>query len=358
MSVRTASGPRAALDGRIDGEDERTQAARVRLAPIAGEYPFMPRFFVHPDGHAQHYVDEGPRAREAVVFVHGNPTWSFAWRRTLVALRPHTRCIAPDHLGCGLSDKPRGYPYRLARHAENLERLLASLALERVTLVLHDWGGPIGLGWARRHPEMVARLVLVNTAGFPVTGVGAAPERAPGSHPAPPAPLTHPSHPPAHPGGQTDGAIDGHGFRLPFRIAACRVPVFGKVAIQGLNAFVRAATWMAVERPLAPAVKRGYLLPYDSWQNRVATHAFVQDIPLGPGDPSWEELAAIERSLARFAHLPTQVLWGEHDWVFTPRFRDEWLPHADWVELEGVGHCPQLDVPIVTAHLIVGFTAH
>ena len=331
MNVRTA--PRAALDACAPVDDERTRAAHARLAPIAGEYPFRPRFFEHPDGTVQHYLDEGPRASDAVVFVHGNPTWSFAWRRALLALRPRTRCIAPDHVGCGLSDKPSGYPYRLARHVENLERLLESLALERVRLVLHDWGGPIGLGWARRHPERVVRLVLANTAAFPMSGTGAALERS--------APQPHPSRLPAHPGGQTDGALRGHGFRLPFRLAACRVPVFGKVAIQGLNAFARGATWMAVERPLAPAAKRGYLLPYGTWQDRVATHAFVQDIPLDPGDPSWEELVAIERSLARFAELPTLLLWGERDWVFTPRFREEWqrrFPRAQVTRYADAGH--------------------
>jgi haloalkane dehalogenase len=119
------------------------------------------------------------------------------------------------------------------------------------------------------------------------------------------------------------------------------VPVLGKLAIQGLNAFARGATRMAAARPLGPEVKRGYLLPYDSWANRVATHAFVQDIPLGPGDPSWQELAAIERSLARFAALPVLLLWGERDWVFTPRFRAEWerrFPEARVVRFEDAGH--------------------
>jgi haloalkane dehalogenase len=283
---------------------DRLAEARARLAPLAAEYPFTPRFCAHPSdtpaaGALQHYVDEGPRSDAALVFVHGNPTWSFAFRRAIVALRGTHRCIAVDHLGCGLSDKPAAFPYRLRAHVENLERLLAPLELRRVTLVLHDWGGPIGLGWARRHAHQVERLVLCNTAAFPVAAA------------------------------------------LPLRLAACRWPVVGKLAVRGLNAFARAATRMAVERPLSDVARRGYLLPYDSWESRIATHEFVADIPLAPGHPSWDELAAIERSLAGFAALPVHLLWGARDWVFTPRNLAEWrarFPAAETRIWEDAGH--------------------
>jgi haloalkane dehalogenase len=117
--------------------------------------------------------------------------------------------------------------------------------------------------------------------------------------------------------------------------------VFGKLAVRGLNAFARGATWMAVEKPLAPLAKRGYLLPYDSWENRIATHAFVEDIPLGPRAPSWGELAAIERALPEFRGLPVHVLWGMRDWVFTERHLFEWLkrfPRAALRRFAGAGH--------------------
>jgi haloalkane dehalogenase len=283
---------------------DREREARLRLAPLAAEFPFTPRFFEHPPGCAaagalQHFVDEGPRDSHALVFVHGNPTWSFAFRRAIAALRTTRRCIAVDHLGCGLSDKPQGFAYRLEEHAHNLERLVLALGLERVTLVLHDWGGPIGLGFARRRLELLERIVLCNTAAFPL-----------------------------------DGA-------LPLRLAACRWPVFGALAVRGLNAFARGATWMAVERPLAPLVKRGYLLPYDSWHNRIATHAFVADIPLAPSHPSWAELAAIELALPRLRTVPVHLVWGERDWVFTPRYLAEWrrrLPAATATTFARAGH--------------------
>ena len=283
---------------------DREAAARTRLTPLRAEFPFAPRFFEHPPGTAaagalQHFVDEGPRESGALVFVHGNPTWSFAFRRAIAGLRAERRCVAVDHLGCGLSDKPAHLPYRLETHVENLERLLLALGLEGVTMVLHDWGGPIGLGFARRNPEFVERLVLCNTAAFPLAG------------------------------------------SLPLRLAACRWPVFGKLAVRGLNAFARGATWMAVAKPLTPLAKRGYLLPYDSWRNRVATHAFVADIPLAPGHPSWEELAATERALADLAALPVHLLWGMRDWVFTERYLREWqrrFPRAAVRRFEHAGH--------------------
>lgn len=283
---------------------DRETETRARLAPLAAEYPFSPRFFEHPPGTRaagalQHYLDEGPRAKHALLFVHGNPTWSFAFRRAIAALRGTQRCVAVDHLGCGLSDKPADFPYQLEAHVENLERLVLALGLERVTLVLHDWGGPIGLGFARRQPERIQRLFLSNTAAFPL------------------------------------------GDALPLRLAACRWPGFGALAVRGLNGFARAATWMAVERPLAPLVKRGYLLPYDSWANRVATHRFVLDIPLAPSHPSWAELQAIAQALPLFAERAVHLLWGARDWVFTTSFRDEWqrrFPRASATTFEDAGH--------------------
>ena len=288
--------------GRPESCAEACTEARARVSPIATLYPFAPHFLEHASVTGstvrQHYVDEGPRDGETLLFVHGNPTWSFAWRRPILHLRERYRCVAPDHVGCGLSDKPADYAYRLARHIENLERLVLALDLRAITLVVHDWGGPIGLGLARRHPGRIARLVITNTAASPADPI-------------------------------------------PLRIAACRLPVFGRLAVRGLNAFARAATWMAVERPLAPEVKRGYLLPYDSWENRVATLAFVHDIPDSPAHPSRAELEAIASSLDGLRDRPVLILWGERDWCFTPRYRERWqarFPEARVRRFEDAGH--------------------
>lgn len=277
--------------------EERQRDARQRLAGLRELYPFEPRFLEH-DGVFQHYVDEGPRDAAPLLFLHGNPTWSFFWRRSLTALSQSHRVVAPDHVGCGLSDKPPGYPYRLARHAENVVAFVEALKLERITLVLHDWGGPIGMAFARRRPELVARLIVLNTFAFRVD-------------------------------------------HLPLRLRASRIPGLSRLLILGLNAFARGATFMTVERPLPPEVKRGYLLPYDTWENRVATLAFVQDIPLRPEHPSYAELHAVEEALPRFRGVPTLILWGERDWVFTPRVREEWQAHfpaAEVVRFEHAGH--------------------
>jgi pimeloyl-ACP methyl ester carboxylesterase len=274
------------------------RARRTILRGLEQEYPFESHL-LDVGGATLHYLDEGPRDAEPLVFVHGNPTWSFYWRHAVRRFRERYRCVAPDHIGCGLSDKPADYPYRLARHIENLERMLEHLELERITLVVHDWGGPIGLGFAGRHPERVARLVISNTAAFPG-----------------PAPL---------------------------RIRACRTPLLGALAVRGLNAFAGLATVMAVEDParMTPAVRRGYLAPYHDWATRIATLRFVEDIPLAPHDASWPALLEVERGLARLASKPACLIWGEKDWCFTPAYRrgfEQRLPQARVHKAERAGH--------------------
>ena len=129
-------------------------------------YPFTGRY-LDLDGLRYHYLDEGEGP--LVVMVHGNPSWSFYYRNLVLALRDRFRCIVPDHIGCGFSDKPgdERYDYTLAQRVADLERLLEHVGgSEKVTLVLHDWGGMIGMAWAARHPERIARLVILNTAAF------------------------------------------------------------------------------------------------------------------------------------------------------------------------------------------------
>lgn len=266
------------------------------------EYPFRSRF-LNVDGHRYHYVDEG--AGKPLLFVHGNPSWSFAWRNLIKGLSTRHRCIAVDHIGCGMSEKPQSYSYRLANHVDNLARLIDELDLSDITLVAHDWGGAIGLGAAARHPERFSRFVLMNTAAF-------------------------------------------RSQAIPWRIAACRIPLLGTLAVRGLNAFAGAATFMAVERPLQPAVKAGYLSPYDSWANRIATLRFVQDIPLSPSHPSYQTLLQIENSLPTIATKPTLLIWGMKDWCFTPAFLAEFqrrLPNAEVMPVADAGHYVFEDAP-------------
>jgi len=172
-------------------------------------YPFESHWLDLPCGRI-HYVDEGPRsatceaATPTLLLVHGNPTWSFHWRTLIHALRPHYRCVAPDHLGCGWSDKPSRL-LKLDDHIKNLLALIDRLDLQNVTLVAQDWGGAIGLGAMLRARQRLERIVLTNTGAFP-------PES------------------------------------IPWRIRICRMPIVGRLAVQGANLFSRAALRMTLAR--------------------------------------------------------------------------------------------------------------
>lgn len=258
-------------------------------------YPFASHFH-EVGGRRVHYVDEG--AGPVVVCVHGNPTWSFYWRNVIQALAPTHRVIAIDHLGCGLSDKPEDGPYRLADHVARLTSLVATLDLRDITLLMHDWGGAIGMGAAVADPSRYTRFGVFNTAAFPSA-------------------------------------------RIPWRIAMCRVPGLGPLGVRGLNGFAGAAITMGTEKGLAPDVAAGLLAPYDSWANRVAVQRFVEDIPMDPSHPSWKTLADIEAGLAQFKDHPMVIGWGEKDWCFTPLFRQEWerrFPKAEVHKFADCGH--------------------
>ena len=126
------------------------------------DYPFEPKAFVHANGLKQNYVDEGPRDGEVVVMLHGNPSWSFYWRHLVLGLRDKYRCLVPDHMGMGLSDKPDDskYEYTLQSRIDDLEALLQHAGVTGpVTLAVHDWGGMVGFGWALKHADRVRRLV-------------------------------------------------------------------------------------------------------------------------------------------------------------------------------------------------------
>ena len=130
-------------------------------------YPFGSRFFSAPSGHRMHFVDEGEG--EPLVFVHGNPAWSFEFRHPIRELRSEFRCVAPDHIGFGLSSRSaRREDHHPESHAQRFAALLDHLDLRDITLFMTDWGGPIGLDFARRHPDRVKRLVIANTWCWPV----------------------------------------------------------------------------------------------------------------------------------------------------------------------------------------------
>jgi haloalkane dehalogenase len=262
-------------------------------------YPFRPNAFAAPGGRI-HYLDEGDKNAPVLMMLHGNPTWSFYYRNLILALRSEYRIIAPDHLGCGLSDKPQTWDYRLAGHVENTARLVEHLGLQDVTLVLHDWGGAIGMGAAVRDPGRYRRFVVFNTAAF-----------------------TAP--------------------RMPKSLALARVPGFGALAIRGFNAFARGALWTCAvhKERLTPEVQAAYLRPYDNWKNRIANLRFVQDIPMDAEHPSWAAIRGIEEKLGVFEKHPMLIVWGAQDFVFDDWFFGEWkrrFPGAIAHRLEDAGH--------------------
>lgn len=265
-------------------------------------YPFQSRY-LDLGGVRMHYLDEG--AGPPVVMLHGNPTWSFFYRNLVLGLRDRMRCIVPDQVGCGLSDKPppSRYPYSMERRVDDLGRILEHASIgEPFTMVVHDWGGMIGLAWAVRHPERIRRLVILNTAAF---------------------------HPPA-------------GKALPWQLRLVRRPVFGPLLVQGFNAFCRgAARRCVVRRPLPPDVRAMYLMPYDSWGNRIAVLKFVQTIPFDRDDPGYSILTSVEKGLEELRDVPMLICWGMRDFVFDKDYLNEWtrrFPQAEVVRFDDAGH--------------------
>lgn len=243
-----------------------------------------------------HYIDEGEG--EAVFMVHGNPTWSFYYRNVVAELSKKFRCIAIDHIGCGLSDKPQDYPYRLENHIANASALIEHLGLEKLNLMVHDWGGPIGFGAAAKMPERIKKIVVLNTSAF-----------------------------------LSD--------EMPFQLKICRMPPLGALLIRGFNAFAGLATTMAVRKPMDHTVKAGFIFPYDNWKNRIATLRFVEDIPMSAEHPSYATMKEIEAGLESLKGKPMWIGWGMHDFVFTESFLkgfEERFPDAEVHRFEGAGH--------------------
>ena len=266
------------------------------LYPFAGHWLKAPGFFYH-------YLDEGQG--EPVVAVHGNPTWSFYYREIVKAFRPAYRVIVPDHVGCGLSSRPpdKDFAYTVASHIDNLEAFLDHLGLNRnVTLIVHDWGGMIGMACAARRPERIARIVILNTWAFVIP-----PEKG-----------------------------------IPWQLSFIRrFPILPALLVRGLNAFSFLATYLGVERKMSAEVRAGLTAPYNTWENRIATLRFVQDIPLYPDDPSYSPVKWTDDHLQLLEHVPMLICWGMKDFVFDEIALNEWrrrFPRAEVHTFPRGGH--------------------
>lgn len=278
------------------------------------DYPFTPQRAEVRPGIAMSYLDEGPGPRdgvepEVVVMLHGNPSWSFYWRHLVLGLRDRYRCIVPDHVGMGLSDRPDDapdaaprYDYTLQSRVDDVTALLDRLGITGpVTLAVHEWGGMIGFGWALTHMPQVRRLVVLNTAAFPL--------------------------PAAKP--------------MPWQLTLGRDSRVGGFLIRAFNLFARGAAWLGTERKLPAAVRRGYIAPYNGWGNAISTLRFMQDIPLAEGDRAWPLLAESARRLPDYADRPTFIGWGLRDFVFDRHFLAGFTrawPQAQVHAFEDAGH--------------------
>lgn len=262
-------------------------------------FPFESRF-IDIDGHHIHYIDEG--SGPTLLFLHGNPTWSFDYSRVIASLQSEFRCLAVDYPGFGLSAAAPGYRYLPTEHAQVIGKFLNALALSEVTLVGHDWGGPIGLAAVQRRPETFSRLVLTNTWAWPV--------------------------------GNTIVQIMSHVMGSPI----------GRLLIRQLNLFVNVMIPVGhrLTKPTGEQMAH-YQKALDSPARREASAVFPREITA-----SRAFLSEIDAGLSDIAALPTLIIWGDADFAFgnaeLQRWEQTFTDHRT-VVIKGAGHFVPSDAP-------------
>ena len=277
-------------------------------------YPFTHRFAALPAGR-MHYVDEG--RGQPILFVHGTPTWSFEYRHLITALSSSYRCIAPDLLGFGLSDRPVGFSYSPEAHAETLRAFADELRLDDLTLVVHDFGGPIGLPICLETPARVRRLVLVNTWMWPFD--------------------------------------DDPDMQRKARLAA---GALGRFLYKHANISLRviAPSAYADRRRLTPAIHRQYLEVFRERSARVhVLHALARALT-----GSRDYYARLFEQADRLRGRPALIIWGMKDSAFRPHLLARWrelLPDATVVELADAGHWPHEERPAAVIQALQAFLA-
>lgn len=281
---------------------------------IKNLYPFSSKYFLLQENPPVriHYIDEGKG--DPILCLHGNPTWSFYFRNIVKAFSATNRVVALDHLGCGYSDKPQDFSYNLSTHIAHVEKLILELDLKKITLLLHDWGGAIGMGLTLKKPERIKNVILLNTAAF-------------------------------------------RSKDIPKRIALLKIKGFSSFLIRRANLFCRAATYMTTVKKLPQEIKKAYLAPYSNFHDRVAIEAFVRDIPLSKSHKTYSLLNKIEKGLKDFK-CPVLILWGEKDFCFHKGFLKQWetfFPNAKVHLFKNAGHYVLEDEPLATTKLIRDF---
>lgn len=264
-------------------------------------YPFTSRW-LEVEGLPVHYVDEGEGP--ALLFLHGNPTWSFLYRDVIRALRDRFRCLALDYPGMGMSAKPRDvgrddYGFTPAEHSRVVEGFVDALDLEDLTLMVQDWGGPIGIGFATRRPERVARLVIGNTWAWPAE------------------------------------EFDMKLFSAMFGLGP------GRFAVTRFNVFIERLLPMGCERELAAEVMAAYRAPFPTPADRVPIATFARSIV-----KARPFLTEVVQNLDAVVDKPVQIIWGKKDRAFRKRELERWkriFPDARVRVLDDAGHFIQED---------------
>lgn len=260
-----------------------------------------------------HYLDEG--SGPAVLLLHGNPTWCYYFRRLIPHLSVSFRVIAPDYLGCGLSDHPEDRHFRAVHRIEQLQALLDHLKIQRFSLVMHDWGGPIGTGLALRNLDRLDRMVYLNTT------------------------LT-----------ETES--------LPKIIRKAATPIIGKFLTKHSMRFLKLTTDFGVAKKLPRDVRRGYLYPYRTRARRTAIWDFVDDIPFDSTHPTYSEMMKIAEGMTALRNIPVKIIWGLRD----PCFHREMLtkvarhfPQAQVIEIPEASHLVLEDAPEIVHPAVKDF---
>ncbi|HEX5811073.1 MAG TPA: alpha/beta fold hydrolase [Pseudonocardia sp.] len=284
---------------------------RTALPPpgLPGLDPAWSRLVTDTRGHTWHVLDHGRAVHGTLVCVHGNPTWSYLWRRFVAAAPPGWRVVAVDQLGMGFSQ--RGPARTLADRVDDLDAVLEALDVTGpVVTAGHDWGGAVSLGWAVRHRDRLSAVVLANTAVHQPAGAGA-----------------------------------------PSLIRLASTPALRHAVCAATPAFVRATT--ALSRPALPAaVRDAFAAPYGSADRRRAVEEFVADIPLEPTHVSAATLDEIAEEVRKLDDVPALLLWGPRDPVFSDRYLRDLrarLPHADVQRYERASHLVLEDAPEAAA---------
>jgi len=274
------------------------------------EYPFTSNYFT-VNGSRLHYIDEGQG--NTILFVHGTPSWSFDFRNVIKLLSPHYRCIAIDHIGFGLSDKPSNYDYSTKNHSETLVKFIEELKLDKITLVLHDFGGPIGLNYAVRFPEKVKQLVLLNTWMW-------------------------------------SSANEPEFIKFAKILKSPLLP-FLYLYLNFSPRFLLPKSFGA--NKLSKKLLTQYTRPFPNSNSRKGPLAFAKSLL---NDQPWFEELWNQRGM--IADKPTLLIWGMKDPFVTPKYLTKFqsgFTNSKTITLETCGHFPQEEQPALVGQAIYSF---